>query len=199
MEASDQELIARIREGDSHAFRFLVERYSRSVFRLAYRMTAHEQDAEDVVQETFLRAYRQLRQYEERCAFGTWLYRISANYALDLIRSRQRWRDRHVQTSNGTAETQETDPLQNVASAAPPQDRVVFGHELWACFQRELAALTPQERQAFILRHFEDCSIGEIARALEVSETAAKNSIFRAVQKIRRGLGPLMAVRGAET
>ena len=82
-------VLARARQGDSEAFRALVERHSRSVFRLAYRMTGNEQDAEDVVQESFLRAYRQLGRFESRANFGTWLYRIVANCSVDLMRSKQ--------------------------------------------------------------------------------------------------------------
>src|SRR5213594_799363 len=82
--------LARARQGDSEAFRALVERHSRGVFRLAYRMTGNEQDAEDVVQETFLRAYNGLSRFESRSGFGTWLHRIAANCSLDLIRSRRR-------------------------------------------------------------------------------------------------------------
>src|SRR5258708_14925170 len=80
---------ARARQGDREAFRALVERHSRSVFRLAYRMTGNEQDAEDVVQESFLRAYRQLGRFESRANFGTWLYRIVANCSVDLMRAKQ--------------------------------------------------------------------------------------------------------------
>src|SRR5260221_5197482 len=82
-------VLARARQGDGEAFRALVERHSRSVFRLAYRMTGNEQDAEDVVQESFLRAYRQLGRFESRANFGTWLYRIVANCSVDLMRAKQ--------------------------------------------------------------------------------------------------------------
>jgi len=82
-------VLARARQGDSDAFRALVEKHSRSVFRLAFRMTGNEQDAEDVVQESFLRAYRQLGRFESRANFGTWLYRIVANCSVDLMRSKQ--------------------------------------------------------------------------------------------------------------
>src|SRR5438477_7508385 len=82
-------VLARARQGDSEAFRALVERHSRSVFRLAFRMTGNEQDAEDVVQESFLRAYKQLGRFESRANFGTWLYRIVANCSVDLMRAKQ--------------------------------------------------------------------------------------------------------------
>src|SRR5277367_4562251 len=110
MEDSDLAAVARVRAGDSDGFRLLVERHGRSVFRLAYRMTGNEQDAEDVVQETFLRAYKQINRYESRASFGTWLYRIAANYSLDLVRSRKR----HPQTALEESPGEETG---NIVSA----------------------------------------------------------------------------------
>src|ERR671938_1542565 len=90
MDATDATAVLdRARQGDSDAFRVLVEQHSRTVFRLAYRITGNEQDAEDVVQESFLRAYRQLGRFEARANFGTWLYRIVANCSVDLMRARQ--------------------------------------------------------------------------------------------------------------
>src|SRR5713101_512091 len=94
MELLDGEAIGRARHGDAEGFRLLVEQHSQVIFRLAYRMTGNEHDADDVVQETFLRAYRQLSRFEERANFGTWLHRIGVNCALDLLRSRGRI-DRH--------------------------------------------------------------------------------------------------------
>jgi RNA polymerase sigma-70 factor (ECF subfamily) len=79
-------ILARARQGDSDAFRALVEKHSRSAFRLAFRMTGNEQDAEDVVQESFLRAYRHLGRFEARADFGTWLYRIVANCSVDTTK-----------------------------------------------------------------------------------------------------------------
>src|SRR5436853_2826277 len=90
MEFTDLAFVARARGGDKDAFRVLVERHSRPLFRLAYRMTGNQQDAEDVVQESFLRAYKQLGKFDERASFGTWLYRIAINCSLDLVRARKR-------------------------------------------------------------------------------------------------------------
>src|SRR5512140_2002242 len=90
MELTDATFVTRARSGDTDAYRVLVERHSRALFRLAFRITGNESDAEDVVQESFLRAYRQLGKFDERASFGTWLYRIATNYALDLVRARNR-------------------------------------------------------------------------------------------------------------
>ena len=87
---NDLGLVTKARTGDTDAFRVLVERHSRALFRLAYRMTGNQQDAEDVVQDSFLRAYKQLARFDERASFGTWLYRIAVNCSLDLVRSRKR-------------------------------------------------------------------------------------------------------------
>ena len=104
MEPTDATFVARARTGDSDAFRVLVERHSRALFRLAFRMTGNQQDAEDVVQESFLRAYKQLGKFDERATFGTWLYRIAANCSLDLVRSRKRRSEHVAAADDGTEE-----------------------------------------------------------------------------------------------
>src|SRR3954466_9580590 len=95
MELTDAAFVAKARSGDPDAYRVLVERHSRALFRLAFRMTGNESDAEDVVQESFLRAYRQLAKFDDRASFGTWIYRIASNASLDLVRSRKR-RSEHI-------------------------------------------------------------------------------------------------------
>src|SRR5690606_20803692 len=82
--------VERARGGDQEAFRVLVDKHSRTLFRLAYRMTGTAEDAEDVVQETFIRAYRQLSRFEARANVSTWLYRIAFNCSVDFLRSRPR-------------------------------------------------------------------------------------------------------------
>src|SRR6202165_3257030 len=88
--ASDAIAVERTLAGERDAFRVLVERHSHNVFRLAYRMTGNQHDAEEVVQEAFLRAYQKLGQFASRANFGTWVYRIAANYAIDRMRQRQK-------------------------------------------------------------------------------------------------------------
>jgi len=187
MEASDLAVVARVRAGDHEAFRDLVERHSRSVFRLAYRLTGHEQDAEDVVQETFLKAFRQIAQFESRSSFSTWLYRIAVNCAHDLLRQRPRAGTRAsiddpdegiaAQLADGSAEA---DPARELAR-----------RQIDARVQAALAELSAQERSAFVMRHYEGLSIDEIGAALDLGTSAAKHSIFRAVRKLRRLLEPV--------
>src|SRR5215203_66349 len=125
MEATDLAAVERTKAGDTAAFRVLVDRYGRSVFRLAFRMTANEFDAEDVVQETFLRAYKQLDSYESRSSFSTWLYRIAANYSLDLIRSRKRHAARRAPDG-----PEDENVFDTVKSQDPGQDRLYYSTQL---------------------------------------------------------------------
>lgn len=188
MEASDADAdaVARFRQGDEGAFRTLVERHSRAVFRLAYRMTGNEQDAEDVVQEAFLRAYRNLARFDDRARFASWLHRIAANCAYDVLRGRAR-RDEQDRR-RGAADTEE-DPLADVASADPTPDRLVFSGEVRRKVGVAMARMSAVEKSAFALRHFEGFSIDEIGRALDLDQSATKHSIFRAVRKVRDVLG----------
>src|SRR5690242_21176197 len=117
MELADRAFVAKARSGDTEAFRALVDLHSRGLFRLAFRMTGNESDAEDVVQESFLRAYRQLGKFDERASFGTWLYRIAVNCSLDLVRSRKR------RAEQQPAEDSREDPVSLAASPNPGPDR----------------------------------------------------------------------------
>ena len=180
--------VERARSGDSDAFRLLVEQHSRAIFRLAYRMTGNEEDAEDVVQETFLRAYRQLDKYEARSSFSTWLYRIASNYSLDLIRMRKRHEDKRERGSD----QDQRDILQSIPMDTPGPDRIVYSGQIKDRVNAALNQLSTQERTAFVLRHFEGLSIEEIGESLGTGANATKHSIFRAVQKLRRSLEPLV-------
>src|SRR5690242_3061184 len=188
MEVEAGGAVERARSGDSDAFRLLVEQHSRAIFRLAFRMTGNEQDAEDVVQETFLRAYKQLDRYEARSSFSTWLYRIASNYSLDLMRMRKRHESRR---EHGTDEDRR-DILQSIPLDTPGPDRLMYGEEVKEKVNAAMDELSAQERTAFVLRHFEGLSIEEIGEALGTGANATKHSIFRAVQKLRRSLEPLV-------
>ena len=188
MELSDSVAVAQARAGDSNAFRVLVERHSRNLFRLAYRMTGHQEDAEDVVQETFLRAYRQLSKFDDRAGFGTWLYRIAANCSLDLIRARKRRNERQE-----AAEEDSPGLIQSLPDASPTPDRLALSGEVERKVASVMNELSEMERSAFVLRHYEGMCIEDISRTLGVQPNAAKHSVFRAVQKLRRALEPLVS------
>jgi RNA polymerase sigma-70 factor, ECF subfamily len=173
--------IRKAQRGDHDAFRSLVERHTQAVFRLAWRITGNTVDAEDMVQETFLRAWKQLGKFDGRAAFGTWVHRIAANCSLDHIRSRK-----------GKGEADD-DPLAYLAHGGPSPERLAQSAEITGILIPALDELTDMERAAFILRHYEGLPILEISRVLGVETGAAKHSVFRAVQKLRRALEPAVS------
>jgi RNA polymerase sigma-70 factor, ECF subfamily len=182
----DVEAVARVRSGEAEAFRPLVERHTRAVYRLAYRLTGNQHDAEDVVQEAFLRAFKRLDDFEERSQFGSWLHRIAANCAYDLLRARARDQLRVQPVDDG-----EDGLEQRVASPLPGPERLAAGQEVRTRLRVAMDHMSTLERTAFTLRHLEGCSIAEIGRALGLDTSAVKQSIFRAVRKVRRTLGEI--------
>jgi RNA polymerase sigma-70 factor (ECF subfamily) len=175
--------LVKAREGDEEAFAALVQEHSRRVFHLAFRMMRNEQDAEDVVQETFLRAYRQIAQFQAKADFGTWLYRITANCAIDAMRTRQQ----RMQKRCDALDEQTID----LAAGTPGPERLAQSAQLEQIVSTALDTLTPTERAAFTLRHHEGRSIDEICRSLSLGKSAAKHAVFRAVRKLRLALRSL--------
>jgi RNA polymerase sigma-70 factor (ECF subfamily) len=176
-------VLAKARQGDAEAFRALVELHARQAFTLAYRLTRDERDAEDVVQESFIRAYRQIGRFEERSNFRTWLYRIVVNCAMDALRARKSRRE-----ERGAGVDELPDVLE---TADPSPERLARSAEIRRRVESSLTGLTAQERVAFALRHYEGCSIDEIGRMLGLQKSAAKHAVFRAVRKLRLALEPL--------
>jgi len=189
MPQTDIATVALARSGDSEAFRMLVERHSRAVYRLAHRMTGNASDAEDVVQETFLKAYKQLARFESRANFGTWIHRIAVNCSIDLIRSRPHREAAHDATDlEGMGSS---DVNQDSAQRTP--ERLMLSTEVQDRINEAMATLSQRERAAFVLRHFEGNSIDDISRSLGLKTNATKHSIFRAVRKMRAALEPLVS------
>ncbi len=188
MDTNDQAAIRAVLCGDRDAYAALVAHHSRSVFRVAYRITGNEADAEEVVQDAFMRGYRKLESFESRANFGTWIYRIAVRCALDKVGSRA---SEHRQTTipiDG-----EPEPIQVPDRTPSPEDFVLSG-EIGAFRESAMHSLTPLERTAFTLRHMEDCSMEEIAAVLEIAPNAAKQAVYRAVHKLRQRLA-LLKVR----
>jgi len=187
MPQTDAATVALARDGDSEAFRELVDRHSRAVYRLAYRMTGSAQDAEDVVQETFLKAYRQLGRFESRANFSTWLHRIAVNCSIDLMRARP-----HREAGHDAADLDQLGNDDETRRQASPE-RLMLSTEVQDRVAGAMSSLSMMERAAFALRHFEGQSIEEISRALGLKTNATKHSIFRAVKKMRVALEPLVS------
>ena len=176
-------ILARARQGDEDAFRVLVELHARAAFRLAYRLMKDEHDAEDVVQESFIRAHRRLPGFESRANFGTWLHRIIVNCALDALRAR-----------DGRGEKRRETPVElpdTLIFEGPSPERLARSNEIKRRVEASMQSLTDQERVAFTLRHHEGRSIEDISETLGIQASAAKHAVFRAVRKLRAALEPL--------
>jgi RNA polymerase sigma-70 factor (ECF subfamily) len=189
MDRNDHAAIQAVLAGDKDAYGALVVRHSQTLFRVAYRITGNEADAEDAVQEAFLRGYRKLEGFESRANFGTWIYRIAVHCALDRVKHR---RGDATNLAGRVSET--TDPEQDemqVADHAAGPEQLLLSSEIGSMQAAALQSLTPTERTAFVLRHMEDCTTAEIGAALGIEPNAAKQAVFRAVQKMRRRLAPL--------
>ena len=191
MEVTDAAVVAQVLAGDRDAFRVLVERHSRSIYRVVYRMTGNQQDAEELVQEVLLRAYKSLGRFEMRSNFSTWLYRIAINRTLDFLSTRKS----QMQSQDAFQIADDPNPEDNrqvqVPSPSPGPERIVLSGEVKNHVAQAMTLLTPVERVAFIMRHMEGRSIEEIGLALNLKASAAKNSVFRAVHKLRQQLEPL--------
>jgi RNA polymerase sigma-70 factor (ECF subfamily) len=190
MGKNDHETVKAVLDGDKEAYGALVVRHSQSLFRVAFRITGNEADAEDVVQEAFLRGYQKLESFESRAKFSTWIYRIAVRCALDKIGGHR--------ADDSTRVAGETDPeleqLQVADEAAGP-DRLLLSGEIGAMQAWALHSLSATERTAFMLRHLEDCTGEEIGAALGIPPNAAKQAVFRAVKKLRSRLAPLRLMR----
>jgi RNA polymerase sigma-70 factor, ECF subfamily len=191
MDAIDAAAVEQVLGGDHEAFRVLVDRHSRGLYRLAFRMTGNQQDAEEVVQETFMRAFRSLKDFEARSSAATWLYRIAANQSFDLLKRRKR----HGIHQPVAEESDFEEGAIQVQADDPDPERLLLSKEVKSRVATVMSQLTPVERVAFTMRHMEGRSIEEISKALKVRNVAARNSVFRAVQKLRRALEPLAEMK----
>ena len=148
MEVTDAAVVAQVLAGDKDAFRVLVDRHSRSIFRVVYRMTGNQQDTEELVQETFLRAYKSLERFELRANFSTWLYRIAVNRTLDFLSARKT----HMQTKDTyqIVDNPEADDSRQIQLPAqgPGPDRLLLSSEMKQKIAGALGLLTAAERVA---------------------------------------------------
>lgn len=186
--SEDDELIREAQRGQRTAFDALVRRYDQSVLRLALHMLGNEQDAQDVHQEAFIKAYRHLGNFRFECSFYTWLYRIVTNLCLDQMRRRKSRREDPATVLDASGD--EMDLMANVtddrAMANPGRelDRKVMSQQI----SEALDKLTPRERTVFELKHYQGLKLRTIGEMLSTTEETAKNTLFRATRKLRSNL-----------
>ena len=187
----DTVLIREAQRGNHAAFEELVRHYDNAVLRLALHLTGSEHDAQDVYQEAFLKAYKNVGSFRFECSFYTWLYRIVTNLCLDHLRKRQvRKEDAPVAVD---PEGQEYDLLDQVpdARAANNPERDLMRRELGTRISTALTKLTPRERMVFELKHYHGMRLRNVGEILNTTEETAKNTLFRATQKLRAALADM--------
>jgi RNA polymerase sigma factor (sigma-70 family) len=181
VEPIDRELMARLAAGEREALAPLMERHYPRVYRVALSYLRQREDALDVVQETFVKAFQNAARWDGSAEAGPWLARIAVNLSID------RWRrnKRRLQTF---APLPEDDHCETLAAAGDGADRSLQGREAQERVRAALAVLPERQRAVVVLRHYQELSLEEIASALGMSLGTVKSSLHRALQRMRAGL-----------
>jgi RNA polymerase sigma-70 factor (ECF subfamily) len=181
----DATLVAQTREGDARSFSELVRRYEGKIFRLAQHVTQNREDAEDVLQETFLKAYEHLDQFRGDSKFYTWIVRIAVNQA--LMKLRRRKSDKAVSLDE-SIDTGEDTIVREIAAWDEDPEQRFSREELGGILDSAVQSLEPLYRSVFVLRDIEDLSTEETAEALDLSVPAVKSRLLRARLQLREKL-----------
>jgi len=187
------EFVDSARGGDSAAFAELVNKYDRNIYRLARHITQNEHDAEDVLQETFMKAFANLSQFQGHSRFYTWLVRIAVNES--LMKLRRRKADRTVSLDEPVETEEDAMPREIAAWEENPEQRYSRA-ELNEILNRTIAALSPGFRAVFLLRDIEELSTEETAAALNLSISAVKSRLLRARLQLREKLNRVFRKHG---
>ena len=191
--SGEGELIAQARTGNARAFSDLLERYERKIFRLAQHITQNREDAEDVLQETFLKAYEHLDQFQGNSKFYTWIVRIAVNQALMKLRKRKT--DRTVSIDEGI-DTGEDIVIREIAAWDENPEQRYSRDEMNEILSNAVESLAPAYRTVFVLRDVEELSTEETAEALDLSIPAVKSRLLRARLQLRDKLTKFFKQKG---
>ncbi len=179
------EILALARQGDARAFSQLMRKYEGKIFRLAQHITQNREDAEDVLQETFLKAYEHLNQFKGDSKFYTWVVRIAVNQALMKLRKRKS--DRSVSIDEGI-DTGEDVVVREIAAWDENPEQKYSREELGEILDGAVQSLAPPYRTVFVLRDIDELSTEETAEALDLSVPAVKSRLLRARLQLREKL-----------
>ena len=193
-DTSEMALVQAAKKGDLEAFSQLVQLYDRNVFRIAQHITHNEEDAQDVVQEAFLKAYTNLDQFQGNSKFYTWLVRIAVNEALMKLRKR---RTSKTVSLDDDVETEEGTMPREVADWGPNPEQIYGQTELGDILKKTIQGLPPGFRTVFVLRDVEGLSTEETAETLGLSVPAVKSRLLRARLQLRERLGKFFNSRKA--
>src|SRR6266536_2229224 len=187
----DTGLIREAQQGNRAAFEVLVRHYDQPVLRLALHLTGSEADAQDIHQDAFLKAYKNLGSFRFECSFYTWIYRIVTNLCLDHLRKKTvRKEDAPVAKDANGGEYDLLDQVPDGRAGANPE-RDLMRRQLGARIAGALEKLTPRERMVFELKHYHGLKLRTVGEILQTTEETAKNTLFRATQKLRGALADM--------
>jgi RNA polymerase sigma-70 factor (ECF subfamily) len=187
----DTALVREAQSGSRVAFEELVRHYDQAVLRLALHLTKSEHEAQDIYQEAFLKAYKNMGSFRFECSFYTWIYRIVTNLCMDHLRRKQvRKEDAPVATDAQGEQYDVLDQVADVRSGADPE-RDLMRRELGTRISSALEKLTPRERMVFELKHYHGLKLRTVGEVLNTTEETAKNTLFRATQKLRGSLADM--------
>ena len=189
MTRTDEELVARSKTGDTESFNQLVKRWERPIYALAYRTLGREEDARDVTQETFLRAFRALSGFKGDAKFSSWLYRIALNLCRDWMRKERRAPlvsvPEGVEVEDLAAERGPVESVEDLAA------RSEMGREV----ARAMAYLPAEQRQAIILKEYHGLTFQEIADLMRCPLSTVKTRVYQGLSTLRKQLGEQMTPR----
>lgn len=180
---TDEELVARAQAGDLESFNQLVSRWERPIYALAYRTLGREEDARDVVQEAFLRAFRGLRGFKGQAKFSSWLYRITLNLCRDWMRKARRAPLIQVPESEDGL-----DMAEQIPSPAESVEELVHRREMSAAVAKAMAELPEEQRTAILMKEFHGLTFQEIADALDCPLSTVKTRLYQGLSVLRRRL-----------
>jgi RNA polymerase sigma-70 factor (ECF subfamily) len=181
MERNETKLIKRVKKGDPLAFAEIVEAYKDKLYNVAFRMLGNRQEAEDVVQEAFLRVYSNIRQYDANYKFSTWMYRITTNLCIDRLRKKKINDSLDEEYSE-----QDGNSLYNrLRSQELTPEEAMLRHETQAEVQHAIEQLPPAYRAAILLKYLHDLSLQEISDILQIPVPTVKTRLHRGREALR--------------
>jgi len=188
-------LIERARNGERAAFDSLVDMYKGKAFALAYNFTGNAEDAKDVLQEAFVKAYLNIGKFRGGSAFYTWFYRILLNQCKDVLRKKQARIKVLVEAPEPADEDGEA-PVAEAVENRPDPGKALLNKEIREKVDEAINRLPEKQKMTFILRHMHGMKLGEIAGMIKCSESTAKVHLFRATRNLQKALSPYIKTEG---
>ena len=184
----ESRLIGEVRAGRTESFEYFVRKYQRKITRVAYRLLHDSGEADCAAQESFLRAYQNLNEFREGSTFETWLTRICINWCKDRLKRRRLVFYFHQAPADPE---DESGPREIAADPGPSPERRAISRQIRERLRSAMESLSPRQKTIFVLKHFEELSIPEIAELTGLDSGTIKSHLFRAAHKIRERLGEL--------